>query len=753
MSETKKSESQDDPNGDLSDKPSFWAELKRRKVMRVAITYAVVSWVIIQVAATTFGSFGIPEWAFRFVVLMVILGFPVALIITWAFELTPEGIKTTKSAREEGGDEPVSKQYTRKRNWMTVLFAAALPTVIFGALALYFFFSRTVAESGSFDKSIAVLPFDNRSNVEGDQFFTDGIHDDLLTQISRIQDIKTISRTSVMAYRDTTKNMREIGAELGVATLLEGGVQRSGDQIRINMQLIDADTDAHIWAETYTREMSAENVFAIQSEITQAIAGALRTVLSPDEKEELNESPTKNIAALEAFFVGKQELNKRTGESIKRAIDHFQTAIDLDEEFAQAYAQMATGQLLLIFHEGALAERQTEIAEPLIESAIRLDKTLEDNYVALGMLERYKGSRMAALLAFEKAVELNPNNVEAYVEFGVFTAWGLGDLDSAVKLFRKALRVDPKNIQVKVNLASILGLDYRKDEALAILDSAIEDNSALPMLHHSQGGIYHFSFFDFPKAIKAYRRSHFLDPTHPATMQDMAQAYGELGDRDTMLFWLDRIIQHASGFENINAVRAQERLLREDVEGALDIYRSSPESGTYYPIEDFALLAMWSEDEAERAKAIEDAFALYPHLEGENPVLSEAWHSSSTALNIARMLCANDRCEEAQPLLREMLASLPERAEERWEAVDQITEAYLLAGDAMSALNELKRFVDTGGAFVISDERSPVLIQRDLIDDPEYQGLVAIMDERITAQRTKLAQWEANGELAPIPEL
>jgi TolB-like protein len=169
-------------------------------------------------------------------------------------------------------------------------------------------------------KSIAVLPFENRSDQKEDQYFTDGIHDDLLTHISRIRDIKTISRTSVMAYRDTTKNMKQIGEELGVATILEGGVQRAGKQVRINVQLIDAATDAHLWAEIYTRELTAENIFAIQSEISEAITGALKAVLSPEEQQQFKKLPTQNMAALEAYFRGRSSYLLSTSEGFSEAI-------------------------------------------------------------------------------------------------------------------------------------------------------------------------------------------------------------------------------------------------------------------------------------------------------------------------------------------------------------------------------------------------------------------------------------------------
>ncbi|MCZ6671505.1 MAG: hypothetical protein O7C75_01060 [Verrucomicrobia bacterium] len=300
----------------------FWQELKRRHVVRVAMVYAIVGWLVIQVANATFEDFGIPIWAYRFVVLMVLLGFPISLVIAWAFELTPQGIKTTKTAHVDHPESHKDVSHARKRSWLAYAVGALFPTLIFGTLALFFYIRSGGGVQESEDKSIAVLPFDNRSNREEDQFFTDGIHDDLLTQISRIRGIRTIARTSVMSYRDTTKRMKNIGEELGVKWLLEGGVQRGGDEIRINAQLIEVSNEGHIWAETYTRKLTAKNIFQIQSEISLAIADALEALLSPEEKERMEKLPTENLAALEAYFKGKDSRAMESRSGWEEAIIH-----------------------------------------------------------------------------------------------------------------------------------------------------------------------------------------------------------------------------------------------------------------------------------------------------------------------------------------------------------------------------------------------------------------------------------------------
>lgn len=274
---------------------SIWGELKQRNVVRVAVAYAIVSWLILQLTDVLVPLLSLPEWVGGFVFLLLVIGFLLALLLSWAYELTPEGIKLEGAVDRSESSTPVAG---RKLDFFII--AALSLALVFVVIDQYVLEeSPPTAEVFENLRSIAVLPFDNRSaEQENAAFFADGIHDELLTRLAKIADLKVISRTSVMEYRDTTKNMRQIGAELGVGSILEGGVQRAGDRVRINVQLIDAQTDKHLWADTYERELNTTNIFSIQSEISIAIAKALRATLTPDEQERLVAVPTGSMQAL-----------------------------------------------------------------------------------------------------------------------------------------------------------------------------------------------------------------------------------------------------------------------------------------------------------------------------------------------------------------------------------------------------------------------------------------------------------------------
>ena len=304
---------------------SFFAELKRRNVVRVGIAYVIGGWLLLQLTDVLSQLLALPEVVGRIIVLLVAIGLPVALFFAWAFEMTPEGVK-----REKDVDRSQSITNVTGQKLNNVIIGVLVVALTYFAIDKFLLApdraqpesdhlsQQTAGQSTTAEEkkaltpieaaaeaeaiisrqSIAVLPFDNRSNREEDQFFTDGIHDDLLTTIARIGSMKVISRTSVMEYKGTTKKIPEIAAELGVANILEGGIQRSGDQVRINVQLIDANTDEHLWAEIFDRELTAENLFAIQSEISQAIASALQATLSPEEAERINRCSNNQPAGL-----------------------------------------------------------------------------------------------------------------------------------------------------------------------------------------------------------------------------------------------------------------------------------------------------------------------------------------------------------------------------------------------------------------------------------------------------------------------
>lgn len=326
---------------------AFWQELKRRHVVRVGMVYAIVGWLIIQVANATFAEFGIPLWAYRFVVLMIALGFPVAIILAWAFELTPEGIKTTKSAQEESETTEDSKAHAKKRNWFSLLFAAGVPTLIFGALAVYFYATRSDSNPSSpdhssaplqvtdLDKSIAVLPLDNLSPDPENAFFADGVQEDVLTNLSKVRELLVIGRTSTLQYRDTVKTLPQIAEELDVRYLVEGSVRRAANQVRVTIQLIDSKTGGHLWAENYDRTL--DDIFAIQAEIAKEISKQLRAVLSPEELRQIENRPTENQEAYDLFLRARNpEITTRSEMALL-----MEQAVELDPQFYQAWAELA----------------------------------------------------------------------------------------------------------------------------------------------------------------------------------------------------------------------------------------------------------------------------------------------------------------------------------------------------------------------------------------------------------------------------
>ncbi len=444
------------------------SELKRRNVFRVAIAYVVVAWLVTEVAATVLPILEAPQWTLKFVLLLVALGFPITLIIAWAFELTPEGIK-----READVDRSVSTTKQTGRMLDRVIISVLVIGIAW--LIVDKFSSPDFQTQRDEDmRSIAVIPFDNLSNDAANEPFTVGIHDDLLTQISRIGSLRTISRTSVLQYRDTTKTIPQIAQELGVATILECGVKRAGDRVRINAQLIDAATDEHLWAASFDRELNASNIFAIQSEIAMAIAKALQATLTDDEQQRLGNVPTESIAALERYFIGKQMLEKRSVDSLMAAIDYFQEVLSLDPDFALAYSGLADAYMLLPEYTADIDPREIqEKSDAATAMAISLDPEIPEVLTSMGwntLIHDYDWPGAEKLL--RRALEIQSNNTGALHWLSHVLSWQ-GRHDEAIALARKAVAVDPLSRLMQMNLAYILADNGRFDESLPLARGVI----------------------------------------------------------------------------------------------------------------------------------------------------------------------------------------------------------------------------------------------------------------------------------------
>src|SRR5205807_3068920 len=323
----------------------FFAELKRRNVYKVAVAYAVMAWLSIQIATQVFPFFEIPNWAVRLVVLLLILGFPVTLILAWAFEITPEGIKLEK-------DVAPNESTTRRGGRKLVGITIALAVIAAGLLIFRLVGTarwavrsgddghRSAASLPAPDKSIAVLPFDNLSRDPDNAYFASGIQDEIITRLAKIADLKVISRTSTQQYQSKPGNLSEIAKQLGVANILEGSVQKAADQVRVNVQLIQVASDSHLWADTYDRKLV--DIFAVESEMAKAIADALQAKLTGGEQQALAAKPTNNSEAYDAYLRGLA-LDARASSPIdsEKVVGFYERSVQLDPTFALAWARLS----------------------------------------------------------------------------------------------------------------------------------------------------------------------------------------------------------------------------------------------------------------------------------------------------------------------------------------------------------------------------------------------------------------------------
>src|SRR5438094_109165 len=442
----------------------FFEEVKRRKVYRVAAAYIIAAGGVIQLASAAFPAWELPNWALRLVISLLLLGFPIALMLAWAYDITPQGVRATPTPAVPGSH--------RRRN-IIMLVATGM---IVSAAAGFFLLPRVSAHK--VDKSIAVLPFENLSDDKDNAYFGDGIQDDLLTNLAKIRDLKVISRTSVMSYRGKASNLREIGKALGVGTILEGSVRRIGNRVRVNVQLINAENDEHIWAEDYDRELT--DVFAIQTDLAQKIASELQAKLSPGEKTQMQRKPTENGEAYLAFVQAHnlscavEDLGK-----LKQSEQLYERAIELDPNFALAIARYSQLQSWIVHTFERTPERR-EKAQSLAERALQLQPDLPEAHLARGYSYYWGDNNYdAALKEFEIAQRGLPNESEVYLAVGAIQRRQGKWADSTTNL-EKAASLNPKDIWALQNLAFNYQMLRNFDKANATIDRALAfDRTAL----------------------------------------------------------------------------------------------------------------------------------------------------------------------------------------------------------------------------------------------------------------------------------
>jgi TolB-like protein/Flp pilus assembly protein TadD len=517
----------------------FFAELKRRNVYKVAVAYIVAGWALSQGIAQVFPVFDIPNWIIRLIVLLIILGLPIALVLAWTFEITPQGIKRTEIADAM----PVATR-RKKHVWIYVVVIGAAISIGLFFLGRYSAGNKTASPAGISNKSIAVLPFDNLSRDPDNAYFAEGVQDEILTRLAKVADLKVISRTSTQHFKSAPDNLPQIAKQLGVAHILEGSVQKSGEQVRVNVQLINALTDAHLWGDTYDRKLT--DIFAVESEIAKTIAETLQARLTGSEKTLITKTPTVNPEAYELYLKGRFFWNKRTGADLLKSIDYFKQAVEKDQKYALAYAGLADAYVLLPPYGAASPSESFPQAEAAARKALELDDTLAEAHTSLGqVLLFYDLDFAGSTMEFERALSLDPNYATAHHWYGGGgPLLALGQFDRAIKEGKRAVELDPLSLINNADLGWLYFNARRYNEAEAQARKTLEMDSHFYLAHYYLGEVLQLKG-QLTEAIAEYKKAAELDDD-PFVLGLLAQAYAKLGQRDEALKMLGQLQELAT---------------------------------------------------------------------------------------------------------------------------------------------------------------------------------------------------------------
>ena len=548
----------------MNERHSFFAELKRRNVYKVAVAYAVVGWLLVQVTTQVFPIFEIPNWALRLIVLAIIIGFPIALVLAWAFELTPEGIKHTEDV------DLSDKRASKKRTWIYVtLIGAAL------SAALFFVGRLSVPGSGAFpavlpEKSIAVLPFENQNRDPDTDYLCDGIPESIINSLSELPRLKVMSRNSVFHYKGKEPDAQAVGKELKVQTLLTGRVRQRGDSLTIGVELINAQDNSQLWGQQYSRKLA--DVFAVQEEIAKEVSDKLRLKLTGTEKEQLAKRPTENLKAFQYYMQGRAAAQRRTNADLLASVSYYEKALQEDGKYALAYAGLADAYANLGYYGSIAPIEGRRKAEEAARKALELDDKLAEAHAALGLT--YIGFAPSDFSIGDKelghAIELSPNLAVAHYNLGL-SFIRQGRLDEASAELMKARALDP--LSSVIARAVVIPYYFKRDyarafellrqanelgpalsatweiglfirsgsikEAFAEIEKAKDARRNDPLLIYSAGMAYAASGKQ-AEALQSIKELEAIAGSSLSTAHWIAKIYATLNDKENAFSWLER---------------------------------------------------------------------------------------------------------------------------------------------------------------------------------------------------------------------
>lgn len=737
---------------------SFFHELRRRNVLRVAAAYALVAWIIIEAGSVLLPTFGASDTIFQVYVVVVLLGFLLSLVFAWIFEITPEGVKLDKDVDRSLPDANDKKGLT---NYAIIglLVVALGVSITFNLTNVRGTDGLSAAEIMMNRQSIAVLPFTSRSADPNNALFADGVHDDLLTKLANMGSLKVISRTSVMEYRDTTKNLRQIGSELDVDTLLEGTVQRVGDNVRINVQLIDAESDEHLWARIYDRQLTIDSLFAVQSEVSAEIANALHTTLIPDAQLAVVDVPTKNLRAYSLYTSGRDNLYLRRLEALQAARTQFEEAISLDPEYAESYVALAECLILLsINHQAIPQEEAFVLAQEYIDKGLELDPELSDAYATLGLLNtsawiptRIGTENLDAEVAFEQALALNPNNARAYMWFA-----NLRDAeqrpDEAIGYYHRSMQLDPLGRIPYNNLPTLYAQRGENEYAIRLWLDAINIHPDWPSPYQLLTA--HLAGMGRLDETLAWQRLTWEKTTIPERLGNLGiGVYIEFGDLDRARALLSEIPEDHAVAPFVGGFKL---VLDGDYGAASEFFETVIESGEQVPIFAYRVAS----DTALLGGEL-DLSRRYMFI--QNPVLqldAEFEIDRFTVRDVVKLayiLREEGDVERSRELLNAALPivqSLPMLG--LYGQGVREAQVYALLGQVEDAFDALNAAIDAGFRSSIVSDQWPLNVDpyfADIRDDERYQSIIDRLAQLNTDMYENVLEAENSGNWQALTDL
>jgi len=711
---------------------SLFSELKRRNVVKVAVVYVIVAWLLLQISDTLVPALHLPDWFRSGVAFLLIIGFPVAMVFAWAFELTPEGLKKEKQV---GRSQSITSETGRKLNFSIV--AASLLAIAFLLLKVWPGGDRVEPHITLVDnKSIAVLPFQNRSaDAENAEFFAAGVHDELLTLLSKLGDLKVISRTSVQRL-DQDLSIPEIGTLLGVATVLEGQVQRAGNRLRIHVQLIRVTEEDHLWATTYDRELTASNIFDMQSDIARTIADELNVQLSARDDALLSTVPTTNTDALRHYMLGRHLAERANFESLEQAAQYFAEAVELDPNYAEAWVGIAYANNRM-FSTGLIGLREYVSAATLaIERALKLNNTLARAHAELAILRWQSGDIDAAEASFETALELGPGDWHSLYSYGRYLQ-ATGQVQEALSVLKRAAEGNPLSAGVLFSLGVVEmhsgypeQLTVRAEKMLEIDPSGVNGYVA-NLLAYRWMGRYDLMWPWFIKSMAS-------DPDDFELWAHLGLTSYDLGSDE----WTDRYMDRAleMGPDEPVVLKCYVSILRyrDQFDTAVEIARSALEAGLADRWQSDEVFLRLVRDDALRNGNYEDARSWYldryPELFLDAPEIAVG--NVNVAADLALLLQHAGEPAVAEVIIDAGLAWIRRTQPEGVYGFQiNIAGVELLAvgGQKQAALDKLQEAVDSGWntdwRTIIRDETLS-----SLRDEPRFQQITAQLEKDMATQ-------------------